>query len=54
MIDSQILHTTEVKLTGLLLPGLDFLPFLKIRETIAFFHSAGTLPSSIDLLKKQV
>jgi hypothetical protein len=38
MIDSQILHTTEVKLTGLYLPGLDFLPFLKIGETIGL-HS---------------
>jgi len=50
IIDSIVLHTTDVRETGLKLPGSFLLPFLKIGVTFASFQSIGTLPSSYDFL----
>ena len=42
------LHTTDVKLTGMLLFGLFLDPFLTSGVTFAYFHFEGTSPSSSD------
>ena len=47
---SNILHNTDVRLTGLQFPGAVLLPFLKIGRTSAIFHLLGILPSLRDLL----
>ena len=49
---SSNLHTTDVKLTGLLFSGLFLDPFLNSGLMFASFHSEGAIPSSGDKLKK--
>ena len=48
---SSNLHTTDVKLTGLLFSGLFLDPFLNSGVMFASFHYEGTIPSSSDKLK---
>ena len=49
---SNNLHNTDVKLTGVYFSALLLDPFLNNGVTFASFHSAGTIPSLSDILKK--